>query len=1236
MTETIKKNNPLFATFGEHVNQFFATHDTKADATISLGLKPSQLDEEGSTTSTSAMQELIDPQAQVKIQTTVNTIRQLLISRKGTPDPQKEIPSQNAATLDQHLRDFRHGLANGEESSLTGNPFYELTKLVFYQNLKALTHLFRIKLADTLYALPQPVSISRSLRNIWGGPSTFGGTLPKIIETLGIGVASGRVPLALLLFIGSSYTTARGMNDLLQMPALSEWTGGILDGQESESWRYTLCLIVGFILSSAILDFKGRILQAIAETGRIFKGINTAFGRNPRWMILAALLTLVSIKTNYDGIVSILSKKGDLDQQSQLIRERVIAALGKANERDATNPDSLRDLQATLAANTQTIQKIFLRLPEDEVSGVATSQIARKGPRYWAKHFIVFGGYEPGINDVVLTSSTSDLSRQIDAMLFNSGIDFSTSYAQKVDTLVRRYNDTLARNIIRVHNYLNQLDELMVIHSIRLADIKRFISLEHYQINDIVQSIIDALEENKKIYKEVASDLRDLTNAYLTILLEVDKSGTATLSSYRIEAEITVPRIDAIDQLRDGKIPTATHKNFAELRLFLIQQYGTATGGFLLSLLLFLSIAMDLGDPLLYARSTKRLGIRDRALFTNRLIELMEWENQFLNTASHFFTLPEVKAIFLGITPPSKTGIRDSFYKYMEKMDPFLKDPNDKTIFQSVNHWFHGLFKTTRTQQMEGYNARIETIRTFLRHLDRHAAQLIQNIYPGIPVKTGLRDITFKEAYTATETGIIAFRKQFFQELENTLGEEGGFVGTKINESAKEQQKLTRHLRSLGQENFQFNFITLHKLFIQIFHSNLRDEFPAFPHTRRQWIQSLARSCGFGGRCAEALYEFVPTLQETLFITIPTIKFEILQPLRDIRNRFPDFFREQNISDPDALVKELNEVEERSFLMWGVTKFRHDQESDQYSGVLPIIDPEGIVQLTRQLEDKKSPTICAEKIRSISLRANEALAAAQAIESRVIDEMNGMLSNIQDACSEVSQSIMKIKMQEWEYRKTSQNNKNLLMAIPANRDFLNNAPEEMDALLSQLEEILQLESPYTQENHTILSKIKKQSDALRQRSRQILVPDEPPIVVDRRHALTPEQLDPSTLDTLLQTDSTNRRDDDFSSRRLWERTPHQTKALFEMSNGKYLTGTTKDVSLNGLNLRTDTLLPPLQAGDEGNLMLMSDPEKNLFPVLIVRVQKKELALRLINQEALFEHVIAQDVLHAPHSSAIHS
>ncbi|MEO5350845.1 MAG: hypothetical protein H7836_14555 [Magnetococcus sp. YQC-3] len=1050
--------------------------------------------------------------------------------------------------------EFQTAVQDGDEKGLVANPFYELTKLVFQQNLNGAKNLFVAIHANLMRSPPEPVPLLRPFREIWfdnSAPAIHGihkkktGIFRKIADQLDAVMGMGKVIVAILLFFGSTFTTAQGINDLLQSQEASELFGGMFDGRESEVLRYGIAILVGLLLSALILDYKDRLFSSIAEEGGVLRGIRNAVLRHPRWMILATLLTVFSIKTNYDGIVSLISKKADLAKQSEQIRYRVKKALGSPFFVNTVEPDDLHDVRGLLQQATDDSVTKFNRVPDDEVSGVASSGDPRMGPRYWGKYFIVNGGYEPGVRDVAHStqSLTAGFSARIDDMLRSSGLDLRVSAADKIKSLRKRYDDHLQRAESLVEERLDNLRGLMEMRGYSLEEIKRVFALEHYQINEIVLSMANVLEENKNEYERVAAELNRLTDAYVAVLQQVDKSGAAAKREYNIEGKLAIPDLDAIKELKNTHIPKAKHKSFAELKEFLAGEYGVAMANGLLLTILFLSFCMDLLDPLIYSRWTAIIGRQDKSMFPDLMGYLREWENDFIVGCHQYFYRRDVQQVFSGLSLPNRTGIRNAFYLLLEEMDPLLKDPRDQTLFQRLGDWFKGLFRLTRTHEMRGYNRRAAALGRFVAGREHYFQQLLEYMLPGIRFEQATAREPFALVIKKTEVGQEQQREIFAWELQAVSGQVtlesaegaqgqvdalntrvaleqkrrsisrlrgGGEQAASPAQREKEKEEaaatalaaipprlLKARLRPEGAVNPLLRLFFQqgsrgHRLWCRFWDTAFMGELAPFAHTRRRWLQEIARQDGRTLEDMEGLYDFMPDLKETLLVTLPGIRRDVVGTVEEIRRRFPTHCLASGLITAEELDRRVEELEKEALQVLGLSPAMGDL-TRLYSPVGGIaLELEGV---SRAVLDHVGgdPTGFQEKVAELTRQAADALARSTGIERAVVQEMTDILKDVKRLHESIKQILLKINMSSTTSRKSSLPLRDMLRLLRQNKDMLEQAPRQSESILKAVEQIFNEKTaegeslPCTEASLEVLKKMRNEERNLFEGLMRILV-----------------------------------------------------------------------------------------------------------------------------------------------------
>ncbi|MBF0187757.1 MAG: hypothetical protein HQL50_07515 [Magnetococcales bacterium] len=854
--------------------------------------------------------EHLDHDAYQKCQEITDTLRMRLRDERGG--------GPESATT--QLKTFRKLLRKGTESALHGNPFHDLAMRIFRLNTDALAHRFAEFQQEQVRSTPPPIRITRPFKEIWNTYlQSSGGVFSKISETLVKTGISMKMVVGILLFCGSTLTTAKGVNDLLQQDIASSFTGGLFAGMEGETARLMVAVAIGLALSSAILDFKGRLFRGMAETGKVFRGLKWSFMYNPIWMVVAILLTTVSVKTNYDGLVLLLFKADDLGNQMQQITIKVSKGLGDPKEADPNRLGSLYDVQAALKRTTQGLKRQFLKVPEDELLGAASSGDARKGPRYWGKHMIVHGGYKPLQHDVVRVYKPTRLARNVDTMLRNSGIPLRRSLSQKIDAIRREYDENLAFTHRQVRSMLEKLGRTMQMQEYSASEFARLFSIEHYQINTSLRLIGLHLDGNMKAYERTAKKLQRLIDRHVSLLTKVDRAGGATANAYHIEAKIEVPKLESIEELKRGELPMARLKGLGELKDELMSTYGAVMGSTLLSVILLISILMDLADPFLYALMTSRLSRKDNARYDDYLEALKEWDYQFIIQTRKFCDDATTARILPGVEIVQKHEVENQLYLYFETVNPAVIDPEDQKPVQTARFWFFGLFGTARLFKIDAYNAWSETIRQFADGHESHFKGFLGHLFPGIYFKPGTPGIGLVNACSTMRNGqtsnrdalqaiIEALTKTDLTDprLDGETPEMPTPVGRRrIGRAAAEQRKVKRILFNISWKRPATSILYA-------------------PRTRRSWLRQMGRVCQTTGFYLETLQDNITLILEFMSSTFPEIEHLLMQCMQDLES-LPNRQVVEEIHDFPSLRHDITHTQEVLLSMLGLAQMQEEQ-----------------------------------------------------------------------------------------------------------------------------------------------------------------------------------------------------------------------------------------------------------------------------------------------------------------------
>ncbi|MBF0425403.1 MAG: PilZ domain-containing protein [Magnetococcales bacterium] len=699
---------------------------------------------------------------------------------------------------------FQEAIRSGDEEGIEDNPFLKLTRMIFHLNMQAAQGTMREAITEVmekrermaLQAIPPIREIWRAVDKKRKGGRGVGRKLADSLRALIIGL---KPFISILLFVLSSVTTFRGINELLQLPVTQSLFGTLFAGIKGEAARYVVGVAVGLGLSLAILDFKGRLFQGFAETGRFWRGLLHALGVNPRWIVLATFLTFFSIYTNYDGIVSLVSKQGELQKQWTEIKGRVELVLGDEQTANPDHPQTLFGLKKALELTVRQAIGTFVKLPEDELSGIASSQDPRKGPRYWAKHFVVFGGHVEGTIDLAHVYAASETARNVNAILLGSKLDFSKGIEEKIRTLTARYTLHFATTSRSIQDDLDKLDRIMRPSERSVAEMRRFMTLEYYDINALVQHITASFEENKRVYDEVATELNKLIRSHIAVLRQVDKYGNTPQVDYHISATVDVPAIEGIAALKRGVIPVATHKDIAALNRFLADEYGKTMAGFILMAILLFSISLDLGELLLFIGFTLRIARRDEKLLEQRLAAIAAWNDTLIDKVRGVFEKKEIWFSLLSWLPrPSEILMRDATFMWLYSMDGELRHQGTRAEpWTRWWVWFSRLFSATvRKEACYGLQAWDRALDRIQKRLDRDKCQFLGILYPGLRWDDKLQSLPFTQLGLRIAQGMKQGQARFERSLR-------GFCGTHLCKRFSAHVRAREEIKSRTQRDFE-------------------------------------------------------------------------------------------------------------------------------------------------------------------------------------------------------------------------------------------------------------------------------------------------------------------------------------------------------------------------------------------------------------------------------------------------
>ncbi|MBF0422673.1 MAG: hypothetical protein HQL73_06750 [Magnetococcales bacterium] len=874
MIKDFTRENPIFVRYGQVIDLFFRDGpfaDTLDPFAVTLSLHEVVLPELAPVGK--RLGEYADPQELEFIQANIQKLRQSLLreqeemTQEATDDGLDSLPP-----VSNKLKEFREALARGNEAMMEENPFYELTGLLWRLNTRALQQAFADQLRLNLKGLPRSIKVARSFAQIWKSRREISSFRDKLLEIFGKIASIGKFSLGLILFIGSTLTTAKGVMDLVQMPFFVNLFGDALSGNHHEGVRTGLAITVGLVLSSSILDFKSRLFQGVAESGRVVAGYLLAFRRNPRWVVLAVMLTAASIWTNYDGIVLFISKTEDLTWQWRRVQHQVQESLGDPSHASAERIHSLWDLYAALQHTVTRVTEEMQRLPLDEMSGAASSGVAQKGPRYWGKHFIVHGGYQPGSEDVSHALAPSAMSLKIDTMLRGSGLDLSRPLEQQLLTLLEDYHADLVRTDTAIQARMVALERMMSLQSFSIPALYALFNLESYHVESRVREMVALMEANTGRYVEVAGRMEQLAGAAIALLIQVDQAGGVVRNDYNIHVGVQVPKLEAIEQLKKGSIPGVKRRSLQELKNILLERYGWAAGSALLFIILFVAISMDLSDPIFYSAMVARWGERDRHFLQENINQFKRWEREIMQNIRVFLMRPDIRPSLPNMPCPPMPMVHWTWHLFLESLDAQLKDNATRETWEQFRFWFSELFQASRIRFVRDYNNRLDVSTRVLSHPELFAFRFLNRLYGGLfnPFRVGIDH--FDIVYQSVLPSMANAHAELEQEMRNWAQDSTAAPGI--------------HLRS--GRTWDILKGRLHGLLYRLFVHSLEHEDTSFPLSRLNWLGNLTLVRLSSDSLHELLSRFEPLLRDLLRHDLSRVQKTLLGPIQDQLQTMPN------------------------------------------------------------------------------------------------------------------------------------------------------------------------------------------------------------------------------------------------------------------------------------------------------------------------------------------------------------
>lgn len=607
--------------------------------------------------------------------------------------------------------------------------------------------------------------------------------------------------LNVLTFLVSSYTTGYGVNHLLQKNSLAILSS--FNGDEGEVPRLIVSFMGGIFLSVIIFHLKSSLFKGILSAGKIFEGLKRTYLKYPWKIIFAVFVLSLSIKTNYDGGVALISKSEYINEQYKLISRYAFAAYN-SNISDKNADSSFYQSVISLKQITKDILEKFKKFPLEEDDGIASSGFAGQGPRYRGKNFVIEGGYYKSKNGVSQYFKNQELANEVDAIILSSGMDFSQSLETKLKLLISNYENSVLNQKNQVETRILELE-----NQVKSVDsyLPKFVSMsfvEYYDLDRIVKEIAKSFVLNAKQYDDTVTMLKSTIDQHIQVLSRIDRAGKARSRNYHIT--VTFPSINVSDILALTRgLPEVKYLSFEELISLIKSQYGLMWAQIVMLFILVMSVLIDLADVIFMSTTLANRGRRELEMIPSKEDELNDWEEKFLKQCYLFLYDDDVAQVHNQLIPSKSILLVDAFYQLLEEVNPMVIDPSDKRLSTNILDHLKSDFNPLHAHPTNVYNERVKAIEIITKNPELYLNRYLDIIFPFLKDTLLQTDFSFDEIDKRVQTKQSHVLNKILVRVENLSREDETPSFYNYFRTERLVKKLKRMDEKIGQQLEQFD-----------------------------------------------------------------------------------------------------------------------------------------------------------------------------------------------------------------------------------------------------------------------------------------------------------------------------------------------------------------------------------------------------------------------------------------------
>ncbi|MBF0187760.1 MAG: hypothetical protein HQL50_07530 [Magnetococcales bacterium] len=681
--------------------------------------------------------EFLDPEEYERTIQAISNLKKALTQAEGSGRS-----SQSQTDVRIQFQAFRKSVnQSGDDTRLEQNQFHALTKEIYQLNITALRRMFEYVQDDQIGNPPPMVPL---LDPHYLTPSSSIVQKGRYYSSLFL--LKWKPLLELLLFLLSSLATFLFFDELPGVhPAPVE---GVITNHAWVTPMHALLLTVSVLLTLIVFDFKRRWFQGMADKGKVWQGLTKAFRCNPPWMVISVMVVLFSIMTTVTALSILHDSFRSSQERVESLLEHVQGVLGDPEHHDAASPavpttliQYAHSLNSTAEIAISQIQDRLLTASRKQVESRETSEMSA---HYWARWFVLYGGYQPRNNSVATLVGEGGDALRYDRVLRESSVVRASSLSMVLHEVTHHCLNSIANSRVQINEYLTALKREASNKEGGLWNRLATTVMGNSRIETVEQQVTARLAESR-------ADCRESRERFIKTLSE-RQSLLKNLSSqvsgpdhWQWNARaISLPELPREKRGEKGEgSEKGIVASIQALYSAFISFAGVLWGAALFALLIIAVSVMELAGPVFYGLWTAKQGVLDRKSCRNYLDEMTNWEKQFALEASRFFNSNEFRCLFPQLRAPNLLWKMEALLALIESLEPAVVHPQERSKGRRFLLWLRSLALPIRIRPMKLYLRKARAAQRLTRNYETSLPHYVQRLFDGLDFSGEIQDGVF-------------------------------------------------------------------------------------------------------------------------------------------------------------------------------------------------------------------------------------------------------------------------------------------------------------------------------------------------------------------------------------------------------------------------------------------------------------------------------------------------------------